>query len=451
MSRVVVEGSMLRPMSARVPGHKHAAVCVLAAAIASGCRLHLDNAPDIEDIRVLERVIVELGGAVAQNGGLLVDTSGLRSTVVPGDLSARIHGSIYLVPALLARRGSVQFTQAGGCLIGRNTAGFYRPDAHIFAVLEKFGASFEQRGERVIGAAPSLRACDIDLLDYSESRNFFLGPLCTGAMKTAILAALGVRHGTTRILNPIRRPEITALLDVVKALGYQVAEASDCVEISGAASGRDTRFRIMSDLSAVVTYIACAAFHGVPLHVADLTADAVREWLAPEFELLTSMGVHLRWSGADLEMTAERDFAPFRLDIVPEGLATDHQPFFALLALKGRGESVLRDLVWPDRFQYATELRQLGARIDDIPQGIVIQPGPLTQAGKSVDGADLRSAAVLLIAALAVPGATLVGGLHHLARGYEDLVSTLRRHGARIGVASSRGTADPSAARPVRA
>jgi UDP-N-acetylglucosamine 1-carboxyvinyltransferase len=434
-------------MSVRVPGHKHAAVCALAAAIASGCRFRLDNAPDIEDVRVLKRVIVELGGEAEDDDGLVVDTRALHSSVVAEHLSSRIHGSIYLVPALLARRGTVRFARAGGCLIGRNEAGFYRPDAHIFSVLEKFGATFEQQGDGVVGRAPALRACEIDLLDYSESREYFLGPNCTGAMKTAILAALGTGPGTTRIRNPIRRPEISALIDIVKAFGVGVNEEPRCIELTGIASREGTRYRILSDLSALVTYIACAAYHQVPLRVGNLTAEAVREWLAPELEVLAAMGVHVRWSGSELSVTADDTLAPVALEIMPEGPATDHQPFFGLLALKARGESTIRDMVWPDRFQYAAELRKLGAEIENIPHGIVIRPGRPMRGGGTVEGFDLRAAAVLLIAALAVPGSTRVGGLHHLDRGYEDLLGTLQRHGARIGSASAavRDTVDGAA------
>jgi UDP-N-acetylglucosamine 1-carboxyvinyltransferase len=435
MSDVVVEESTLRPMSVRVPGHKHAAVCALAAAIASGCRLGLDNAPDIEDVRVLKRALTELGGEVEDNEGLVVDPRGMRSSVVSPQLSARIHGSIYLVPALLARLGTVRFSRAGGCLIGRNEAGFFRPTAHIFSVLEKFGATFEQQGEEIVGRASPLRACEVDLFEYSESREYFLGPNCTGAMKAAILAALGTERGTTRIRNPIRRPEINTLLDIVKALGVAVNEEPGCIEITGLASREGTRYRIMSDLSALITYMACAAYHQVPLRAGNLTPDPVKSWLASEFDVLAAMGVHLRWSGADVELTADEAFAPIALDIMPEGLATDHQPFFALLALRARGESSVRDRVWPDRFQYAAELRRLGAQIEDIPQGIVIRPGRPMRSGVTVAGADLRAAAVLLIAALAVPGFTRVGGLHHLERGYEDLIGNLQRHGARFGSA----------------
>ena len=53
---------------------------------------------------MLKRVIVELGGEAEDGDGLVVDTRALRSSVVSADLSARVHGSIYLVPALLWSR-----------------------------------------------------------------------------------------------------------------------------------------------------------------------------------------------------------------------------------------------------------------------------------------------------------------------------------------------------------
>jgi UDP-N-acetylglucosamine 1-carboxyvinyltransferase len=432
MRNALVWNSELRPMTARVPGHKHAAVCMIAAAVATGCRMRLDNAPDIEDTRVLAKIIKELGGEIAETDNLTIDTRYLASRPISAQLSTRVHGTLYLLPALLARFGHVEFGGAGGCQLGRDGERFYRPNEHIISVLEKFGATFERRGDNVTGRCARLRACQIDIMEYSENPAYFLGPLCTGATKAAIIAALGDHSGTTRILNPIRRPEISALLATIKELGFVVHDEPGCIEIRADSVRSDTGHRVLSDLSAIVTYLACAAYHAVPLSIKDVTAAETKEWLAPELDVLTHMGIGLDWSGSNLRMVAADHFEPIDLDIMPEGFATDHQPFFALLALKAKGKSVIRDRVWPDRFGYAEGLRKLGASVMDIPQGIVIEPGRLTRAGETVVGTDLRATTVLLIAALGVPTFTRLEGIEHLDRGYEDFVETLRDHGARI-------------------
>jgi UDP-N-acetylglucosamine enolpyruvyl transferase len=54
------------------------------------------------------------------------------------------------------------------------------------------------------------------------------------------------------------------------------------------------------------------------------------------------------------------------------------------------------------------------------------------QPAERVHGGDLRAAAMLLLAALAVPGTTVISGSEHLVRGYADLTGALRALGADI-------------------
>jgi len=53
-------------------------------------------------------------------------------------------------------------------------------------------------------------------------------------------------------------------------------------------------------------------------------------------------------------------------------------------------------------------------------------------ARQTVHAPDLRAAAALLVAALTVPGTTVITGSHHLARGYRDLPADLRGLGAQV-------------------
>ena len=53
-------------------------------------------------------------------------------------------------------------------------------------------------------------------------------------------------------------------------------------------------------------------------------------------------------------------------------------------------------------------------------------------SGAPVSGTDLRASAALVLAGLAADGETLVKGLHHLDRGYENLEGKLRQLGAKV-------------------
>jgi UDP-N-acetylglucosamine 1-carboxyvinyltransferase len=53
-------------------------------------------------------------------------------------------------------------------------------------------------------------------------------------------------------------------------------------------------------------------------------------------------------------------------------------------------------------------------------------------SGAPVVATDLRASAALVLAGLAAEGKTVIQGLHHLDRGYDNLEEKLRQLGARI-------------------
>jgi UDP-N-acetylglucosamine 1-carboxyvinyltransferase len=52
--------------------------------------------------------------------------------------------------------------------------------------------------------------------------------------------------------------------------------------------------------------------------------------------------------------------------------------------------------------------------------------------GARVTAPDIRAGAALVVAAFAAEGETVIEGVHHVDRGYEDLVGKLRSVGADI-------------------
>jgi UDP-N-acetylglucosamine 1-carboxyvinyltransferase len=60
----------------------------------------------------------------------------------------------------------------------------------------------------------------------------------------------------------------------------------------------------------------------------------------------------------------------------------------------------------------------------------IVGPTPLT--GTDVKAIDIRAGAGMVLAGLIAEGETRVHNIHHLARGYEDLVGKLSSLGAQI-------------------
>ncbi|MET0403007.1 MAG: hypothetical protein ABW123_11420 [Cystobacter sp.] len=435
MTDVTIQGGPLQAGSVVVPGYKHALVSVLAAAVNVDGVVRLTNIPDIEDSRVLARILTEAGAEVSLGQGeLRLDARGLTRSEVPAELSQRIHGALYLIPALLGRLGRVRFGEAGGCQIGAANDGHRRPVAHMLSVLESFGARFEQSDLGLSGATAGLKACSLDIMDYSEQRDVLTGPRVSGATKTAILAAACARGGTSVIRNPYPKPDVTELLAFLRLWGHDIEQEEGQVRISGTARTPATPpvFSLVSDISEVMTHIACGVFHEVPLRLERLSVKRVQAGLAEELRLLERMGIKLEWGEDTLTVAHRGPVRSVDIDVTSVGIYSDHQPLFALMLLKGERPARIQEHVWKHRFGYARELVKLGARIDFGEDLIIVHPSRLTRTDERLVAGDLRAAAVLLLAALGVEGQTRLQGTHHLERGYEHLVEDLRRLGARI-------------------
>jgi UDP-N-acetylglucosamine 1-carboxyvinyltransferase len=73
----------------------------------------------------------------------------------------------------------------------------------------------------------------------------------------------------------------------------------------------------------------------------------------------------------------------------------------------------------------------MGANIKTEGNAAVIL-GNRRLSGAPVRATDLRAGAALIIAALAAEGESQISGLHHIDRGYEDLVAKFRTGGATV-------------------
>ena len=102
----------------------------------------------------------------------------------------------------------------------------------------------------------------------------------------------------------------------------------------------------------------------------------------------------------------------------------------ALLCV-ARGNSVVTEKIYPDRFLHVAELARMGAQT--IRQGAtVVVSGVARLIGAPVMASDLRASAGLVIAGLAAEGRTVVNRVYHLDRGYEEMETRLAALGAEI-------------------
>lgn len=420
--------------SVRVGGFKHALVPLAAASVLASGPVELTNVPRVEDSRVLATILAALGAEVRYDvarARMRLDTRGMTGTAIPTELAALVHGPIYLLPVLLARFGSVRLGPTGGCRIGPAAAGGARPIEHLLDVLTRFGARVESDGRVLRGRCAGLRAAHIDLRDYAEpGAGGPTGPLYSGATKCAVLAAAGA-HGTTVLEHPYPKPDVTSLVAALAAAGVPIERDDRRLAIHGSGTLEPFAAALVGDLIEVVTFVAAALHTRSTLTI----TGAGRETLAglgPELDLLAAMGVGLVAGADGLVVTPAQRLRGVDVEIASHGAFSDSHPFLSLVLLGADRPSRITETVWRDRFGYVEPLRRLGADIRAADGAVTIRPSALAPADGPLRADDLRSAAVLVLAALAIPAATTVEGVDHLARGYDDLLGKLRLLGARI-------------------
>ena len=113
------------------------------------------------------------------------------------------------------------------------------------------------------------------------------------------------------------------------------------------------------------------------------------------------------------------------------GFPTDMQAQFMALAVMAKGESLIEERLFENRFMHVSELNRLGADIW-LKGSTAAVKGVEKLYGADVMATDLRASSALVLAALVAEGTTNVRRIYHLDRGYDDLEGKLSALGANI-------------------
>ena len=106
------------------------------------------------------------------------------------------------------------------------------------------------------------------------------------------------------------------------------------------------------------------------------------------------------------------------------GFPTDMQAQFMVLATRARGQSVITETIFENRYMHVQELARMGADIHVDGRTAVVR-GVKKLTGAKVMATDLRASAALILAGLVAEGTTEVLRVYHLDRGYERIEKKL--------------------------
>ena len=417
MTRIVARRSGPLHGTVTVPGAKNSVLKLMAATILADGEHELTNVPGIADVGImcdlLGAIGVHCGGPCAVDGTLRLTNRGDITPVAPYELVERIRASINVLGPLLGRFGYAKVSLPGGDDFGSGPI-----DMHLKG-LEAMGATFELRHGYVEGRAELLRGAEITLPFPS-----------VGATENLLTAAV-LAKGTTVIDNAAREPEITDLCSMLVAMGAEIdGLGTSTLTIHGVPQDElhAVAHRVVPDRIQAATYLAALAVCGGEIEVVDARAEHMEMVLDRFVEMGVSItvlpdGILARSSG---RLTAV-DVATLPYP----GVATDYKPLLVTMLTVAEGVGIVTENLYPGRFRYVEELQRLGADIRTNGHHAVIR-GVARLQGAPVRSPDIRAGAALVVAGLAAEGETVIGDVHHIDRGYEDLVGRLAGLGASI-------------------
>ena len=113
------------------------------------------------------------------------------------------------------------------------------------------------------------------------------------------------------------------------------------------------------------------------------------------------------------------------------GFPTDMQAIFSTTLTIAKGNSVVVENIFENRYKYVAELQRMGAKVTLEGRTAVIH-GVRKLNGVNVEATDLRGGAALVLAGLVAKGKTRVNNIEYILRGYENLDKKLSKLGAKI-------------------
>lgn len=415
MEKLIVKGGNRLVGAVKTSGAKNAVLPIIAASILGTTPSHLDEVPMLEDVHTISEVLKCLGLSVEcspEKNVLDIDSTEITSYEAPYELVRTMRASFLVMGPLLARIGKARISMPGGCAIGA------RPiDIHLKG-FEALGVKIEQGHGYIEASAPEgLKGTSI-YFDFPS----------VGATENIMMAA-SLAEGTTILENAAEEPEIVDLANYLNKMGAKIRGAgTDTIRIEGVDKLHGADYTIIPDRIEAGTYMIAAAMTG---------GDVVVENVLPEHQ--KPLIAKLREAGAVVEedidkvrVIGKNPLKAVSIKTLPyPGFPTDMQAQMMAMMVIAEGRSKVTETVFENRFMHVVELNRMGAQIFTEGRSAVID-GPCKLTGCDVRATDLRAGAAMILAGLVAEGTTRIGDLHHIDRGYENIVAKLKNLGADI-------------------
>ena len=361
----------------RLPGSKSISNRVLLLAALAKGETEIGGLLDADDTRVMREALGRLG--VAFNGNTVKGVGG-PFPVKEAELFLGNAGTAFrpLTAALVFSNGEYRLSGVPRM--------HERPIGDLVDALRGIGARIDYTGKDGFPPLAVHRA------KLSLEKIRVRGDVSSQFL-TALLMALPLAGKPARIEvqgELISKPYVEITLNVMKRFGIEVKRTGwRYFDVPAAAYVSPGKVLVEGDASSASYFLAAGALGGGPVRVEGVGRDSIQGDIRFT-EVLERMGARVSMGDDWVEASGGQKLKPIDLDLnhIPDAAMTA-----AVLALFASGPSVIRNVAsWrvkeTDRLAaMATELRKLGAQVEEGRDFLKISPGPL-KPGVAIDTYD---------------------------------------------------------------
>lgn len=413
MDIIHVQGGRPLKGELKIQGSKNAVLPIMAATILiEGC-CYIKNCPYISDVECMCSLLESIGCRIHwENDGVKIDASSIRDNTLPREKVVSMRSSIMLLGPLLARCREASLDHPGGCVIGERPV-----DLHLY-LLQMLGAEFVIEQDHIKGRVKELRGTVIHLPFPS-----------VGATENGILASV-LANGITTLYNCAKEPEIQQLCWFLNSAGAKIeGVGTDCLIIEGVRKLYPVSYRVCADRIVAGTYL----FSVVAATGRAFFYDTPWKDMENVLDIAGMMGCRISLDKEGIEVwqpDRAKAVSGIKTAVYP-GFPTDLQSVLMAAFAVSRGDGVIEETIFSDRFHSARELVRMGADIRIEGKYAIIKGREKLNAA-SVLAEDLRGGAALVLAGICADGDSLVGNIRFIERGYEDICRDYGLLGAHI-------------------
>ncbi len=268
-----------------------------------------------------------------------------------------------------------------------------------------------------------------------------------------ILASV-FNRGTVTLTNAAEEPEVDNLVDLLNRMGARIQRTEPrTIIIKGVAPFlKSASCTSIPDRLESATALTISILTGGGIKI----KNAPQHLIMPFVEFCTQAGVKFSWNRDTVAVRRVPAYlfpATITTNWEP-GFMTDWQPLATLLlAVKGKGKSLIHERIYETRWRYLDELKLMGVHFrkfqpkgfsanyynfndedyrDHEPHAALVW-GPTLLKPAVLRSHDVRAGIDMLIAGLVAKGKSVIHDPHdHIDRGYEDIVGKLTKLGADI-------------------